>query len=768
MIGLRGFFLFFVVVLIAIISPGNAAIWHLAPDGDDLAGDGTEEHPYKTLPVVLLKSEIHSGDTVLLAGPGLYSYHEVSVQKPVTISGYPGRPTISTGNSGFFHNAFTLSSDTILDNLDITGSYTGVILNTGLTSVRLSNMSIHGNTYRGISCGLFGQFSNVSLHNCTLEDQVNNDGFYGTGITNLSVYQLFVSRNGRGGISLENCRLVTFADGNISDNRAGSPSLAGLYLNNVSDSIFSGLVISGNAGGGVDLRNGKNITFSNSTLIQQPPLSELSVRSDCSGITLRNITFSENPHLSVTMVNLSGQFIVNNSPSRVPSCPSSYLSLNPPHLFNMSRGSSMAFDTLSFHYTDDELPSGIDENGMKIWRLDEGSWKMVNGTQNSSLDLVAFNETTDLMPGDHLYSLMIQNVTAQAPPQIQGMYPDHCFRDEIVQEVNITGSGYSGGEVVSFTRPGGIEYSFPAGLNGPNLTLTSFDTHDMAPGSYDIRVCSLATGLCSSRQGAFTIFDRPVIPAPRVISFSPDHGFWGETITRFSVVCENVYGGELINLTRSGYPNISTVGTLNGPSILVTALDLREMPVGIWNVWIGNQSTGMGGMGHETFEVRDSPPGPDCFYIRTSADEHGFVMPSGDLPVHTGDSIGIRIGAKPGYLIDDVTIDGISAGPLSFVVFSSVHEDHVLSVRTCDDPRSGPVTFSADPRAGTAPLTVHFYGPDGGGAGYWNWRFGDGSVSQERNPVHTYLEPGSYTVELRNFNGNVANGMVKWSHIEVF
>ena len=39
------------------------------------------------------------------------------------------------------------------------------------------------------------------------------------------------------------------------------------------------------------------------------------------------------------------------------------------------------------------------------------------------------------------------------------------------------------------------------------------------------------------------------------------------------------------------------------------------------------------------------------------------------------------------------------------------------------------------------------------GAVSYSWNFGDGSFSTDENPVHTYTNPGTYTVELTGANG---------------
>jgi PKD repeat protein len=53
--------------------------------------------------------------------------------------------------------------------------------------------------------------------------------------------------------------------------------------------------------------------------------------------------------------------------------------------------------------------------------------------------------------------------------------------------------------------------------------------------------------------------------------------------------------------------------------------------------------------------------------------------------------------------------------------------------------------FSGSPRVGCAPLTVTF-SDDSSGATSWLWYFGDGGSSIAQHPVHTYTQPGFYSV----------------------
>lgn len=60
--------------------------------------------------------------------------------------------------------------------------------------------------------------------------------------------------------------------------------------------------------------------------------------------------------------------------------------------------------------------------------------------------------------------------------------------------------------------------------------------------------------------------------------------------------------------------------------------------------------------------------------------------------------------------------------------------------------------FDASPRSGTAPLEVSFFDQSEATGGIplnqWYWLFGDDTESDLRNPVHTYYDPGQYTVVL--------------------
>jgi PKD repeat protein len=59
------------------------------------------------------------------------------------------------------------------------------------------------------------------------------------------------------------------------------------------------------------------------------------------------------------------------------------------------------------------------------------------------------------------------------------------------------------------------------------------------------------------------------------------------------------------------------------------------------------------------------------------------------------------------------------------------------------------IDFYANATVGVVPLHVKFYAINtGGSVEQWYWEFGDGATSAERDPIHIYEVPGSYTVSL--------------------
>ena len=71
--------------------------------------------------------------------------------------------------------------------------------------------------------------------------------------------------------------------------------------------------------------------------------------------------------------------------------------------------------------------------------------------------------------------------------------------------------------------------------------------------------------------------------------------------------------------------------------------------------------------------------------------------------------------------------------------------------------------FGASDSTGCFPLKVQFADSSVAGSGTldkWQWDFGDGNLSTEKSPAHTYTSPGNFTVILRVTNSNGCSAVI--------
>jgi PKD repeat protein/GH25 family lysozyme M1 (1,4-beta-N-acetylmuramidase) len=76
--------------------------------------------------------------------------------------------------------------------------------------------------------------------------------------------------------------------------------------------------------------------------------------------------------------------------------------------------------------------------------------------------------------------------------------------------------------------------------------------------------------------------------------------------------------------------------------------------------------------------------------------------------------------------------------------------------------------FDANATSGNVPLTVQFNDTSTGSPIAWNWSFGDGALSSEKNPVHIYVTAGNYSVSLNVTNSDGSNLTVKDGYLTIF
>lgn len=79
---------------------------------------------------------------------------------------------------------------------------------------------------------------------------------------------------------------------------------------------------------------------------------------------------------------------------------------------------------------------------------------------------------------------------------------------------------------------------------------------------------------------------------------------------------------------------------------------------------------------------------------------------------------------------------------------------------------SAPVgSFTSNVTSGSNPLAVQFIDTSSNGPVKWFWSFGDGAVSQETDPIHTYSIDGVYTVTLTVTNSAGSHSVTRTNYI---
>lgn len=96
-------------------------------------------------------------------------------------------------------------------------------------------------------------------------------------------------------------------------------------------------------------------------------------------------------------------------------------------------------------------------------------------------------------------------------------------------------------------------------------------------------------------------------------------------------------------------------------------------------------------------------------------------------------------------------------------------KDGYINVLSEEPPEPPPeMNFHGAPTRGNAPLSVGFFNTsEGEYENAFRWDFGDGRVSALEEPIHVYLEPGTYDVRLTLYQGDQPFPLTRPGYIEV-
>ncbi|NNL67796.1 MAG: DNRLRE domain-containing protein, partial [Myxococcales bacterium] len=181
-----------------------------------------------------------------------------------------------------------------------------------------------------------------------------------------------------------------------------------------------------------------------------------------------------------------------------------------------------------------------------------------------------------------------------------------------------------------------------------------------------------------------------------------------------------------------------------------------------------------------TLRLFVTDPSPDGGSVRVVSDDwvEGLITFNNAPPI-AGPILASAGPVTAGQWVElDVSAAALSGPRLSFGLTSAVTNSALYSsregvnapelvVETLGPPQPPAADFSASPLAGGAPLTVDFTDLSTGAPTAWLWDFGDGGSSTERDPSHTYPDPGSYDVTLEVSNDQGSDSTTSLERVEV-
>ena len=109
---------------------------------------------------------------------------------------------------------------------------------------------------------------------------------------------------------------------------------------------------------------------------------------------------------------------------------------------------------------------------------------------------------------------------------------------------------------------------------------------------------------------------------------------------------------------------------------------------------------------------------------------------------------------------------------IKLIIKNSSGTDSIVKKQYISVYSNPQVSFTSDLTQGCPPFTAHFTDKSKSSAGTisdWLWDFGEGIVSKEKNPSHTYSLPNIYTVSLTASNSMGCKQTYAWQkYVQVF
>ncbi|WP_255333392.1 lectin like domain-containing protein [Methanocalculus taiwanensis] len=277
--------------------------------------------------------------------------------------------------------------------------------------------------------------------------------------------------------------------------------------------------------------------------------------------------------------------------------------------------------------------------------------------------------------------------------------------------------------------------------------------------------------------------------APLTVAFSdasigtPTAWYWdfgdgGESRVRNPVHTYTQAGAYAVNLTvtnsrgedsevKSSFISVSEDCT----NIVVLPLEseLNVGDIGEYSIMISSLNEGLGSF---EFDVNLTEPGIATITSVNITEGMGNTSAVPAESVNCWSHTHIQPGTE-NLTVISLTVQGLTRGTTNLTITNAElwprYETIVLPavIQVGEGTRIPVANFTANRTLGSTPLAVAFTDLSTGNPTSWSWQFGDGTNSTERDPIHPYTLPGTYTVQLRVENSAGGSTIIWEDYITV-
>jgi PKD repeat protein len=383
----------------------------------------------------------------------------------------------------------------------------------------------------------------------------------------------------------------------------------------------------------------------------------------------------------------------------------------------------------------------------------------LSGVRAGFWDVVVTN--TDMLSGTLPEGFFI---SYPAAPSVTGIDPDSGVNTGPVTITHLSGTGFKDGATVTLLKSGESNISGTGVVvAAPDRITCNFDLTGAKTGAWDVLVTN-DDGQQGLLAGGFSVS----YPAPVVRSITPDTGINTGPVTITNLSGSGFRPGATVTFTKLGEPDIEATGvTVVHRGKITCTVNLAKAAAGLWNIVVVNDDSQYGIL---TNAFRVEYPAPTVTSITPSQGANdgpvfisalqgtGFLQNATIQLTRNGyapiTATGVTV-ESPTMITCTLNLTGRATGDWNvFISNTDGKTGGRANAFKITPPLSVP-NFTASPELGTAPLIVQFTDLSTNNVTQWRWDFGDGAVmtgNNLRNPVHTYNDPGIYTVKLIVWN----------------